>query len=225
MTSSNLKIIACISMLIDHIGAILFPNILIFRIIGRIAFPIFAFLIVEGYYHTKNINNYLLRLGVFSLISEIPFDRAFNNSWLEYSSQNVFFTLFIGLVAIALHDKYKDNNKVLSAISIIALAILNEIIRADYGVFGVLIIFSFYKFRGQKKYIILWLFLINAMVALVVSYISKFTLKSSIQFFELLSLPIIFNYNGKKGLKLKYVFYFFYPVHLIAIYGISLLLY
>lgn len=212
MTTSTLKIIACISMLIDHIGAILFPQMIIFRIIGRIAFPIFAFLIVEGFYHTKSISKYLMRLGAFALISEFAFDRAFHGSWIEFSSQNVFFTLLIGLFAIVLYDHFKEENKVFAILFAIGCALVNEWIGADYGLFGILIIFGFYQYRGKNTAIFFWLLFLNSMAL-------NFT--SPITLFQLASLPLICVYNQKKGINLKYLFYAFYPVHLLILYFIQ----
>jgi len=105
VSADALKIIAVISMLTDHIGYVLFPGVMWLRIIGRLAFPIYCFLLVEGAVHTKNIGRYLLRLGAFALISEIPFDLAFKRSLFYPHYQNVFFTLFLGLAMIAVMDR------------------------------------------------------------------------------------------------------------------------
>lgn len=218
MTTSNLKIIACLTMLTDHIGAILFPNDIVFRIIGRIAFPIFAFLIVEGYFHTKNIKKYLLRLCVFAILSEIPFDLAFNGAILEFNSQNVFFTLFISLVAISIYDSVKEKNQTLATLSLIGLAILNQVLMADYGIMGVLIVFIFYKYRDKHLWLFIWLFIINiSFSALFTLGSERITYWSFIQLFEVVALLAIFNYNGKKGLSLRYLFYIFYPGHLLIL--------
>ncbi|NLC03985.1 MAG: TraX protein, partial [Tissierellia bacterium] len=91
-----LKIIALISMVIDHYGAIFQSGIDIYRIIGRLAFPIYAFLLVEGYTHTRDVKKYGRRLLIFALVSELPFDLAFYGK-LSFTHQNIFFTLFIGL--------------------------------------------------------------------------------------------------------------------------------
>ena len=92
----TLKMIAIISMLTDHVGCILFPDELIFRAIGRIAFPIFCFLVVEGFFHTRNTWNYLMRLCIFAILSEIPFDLAFFGKVFYLQKQNVFMTLALG---------------------------------------------------------------------------------------------------------------------------------
>ena len=96
LNSFQLKCIAIVTMLIDHIGAIIFPTQMGFRIIGRFSFPIFCFLLVEGFHHTKDVKKYMIRLGIFALISEIPYDLAFRNVFLEFERQNVFFTLLLG---------------------------------------------------------------------------------------------------------------------------------
>lgn len=93
LTSSGLKIIAIVTMLIDHIGLVLFPELFILRLIGRLAFPpIFAFLLVEGFFHTKDVKKYMVRLGMYALISEVPFDLARKGGVVfDISGQNIFF--------------------------------------------------------------------------------------------------------------------------------------
>ena len=102
LTSFQLKWIAIFSMAVDHTGALLFPEAMWMRGIGRLAFPIFAFLLAEGYYHTHDVKRYLLRLWLFALISEIPYDLAFQGTLLESGSQNVFFTLGLSLGVLEL---------------------------------------------------------------------------------------------------------------------------
>ena len=97
INSFQLKWIAVITMIIDHTGAVLFPDDMVFRYIGRIAFPIFCFLLVEGFFHTRDVRKYMLRLGLFALISEIPYDLAFRDTVLEFEHQNVFFALLLGV--------------------------------------------------------------------------------------------------------------------------------
>lgn len=223
MTTSNLKIIACLTMLIDHIGAILYPDQMIFRIIGRIAFPIFAFLIVEGYYYTKDLKKYLMRLGLFALVSEIPFDLAVNSAKvIEFQHQNVFFTLFIALLAISIYDLIKEKYPIFASIALVGFAVLNEVIQADYGLIGILIIFGFYKCRSNKYGLFFWLLSINLLLGALYTLNSGIlSIRTMIQVFELFALIFIFNYNGKKGLSLRYVFYVFYPGHLLLLYLIN----
>lgn len=128
VTGSTLKIIAIVTMLIDHTAAVLLGNNMIMRMIGRIAFPIFIFLLVEGAIHTRNKIKYALRLSLFALISEIPFDLAFSNEPFFFGYQNVFFTLAIGMfmiIAFDLVEKQKIPNvlsKLFFAIGIFAPA-------------------------------------------------------------------------------------------------------
>ena len=106
LNSANLKIIAMVTMLIDHVGAVIFPQFIILRIIGRIAFPIFAYELVEGYFHTSNIWRYILRLLVFGVISEFFFDMAFFG-YLGPEHQNVMFELAFGLILLWLLESYR----------------------------------------------------------------------------------------------------------------------
>ncbi|MDD2447133.1 MAG: TraX family protein [Tissierellia bacterium] len=214
MNVFTLKIIALISMMIDHYGAIFHDNIDIYRIIGRIAFPIYCFLLVEGYLHTKDVKKYAIRLLIFALISEIPFDLAFYGM-LSFYHQNVFFTLFIGLVTIHLLDnpnKYKYRKGLIYLFA----TILSIIAGVDYSFMGLIYILAFYytkDFNKTKRFIIiaLILFLTNL-------------LSHPIQQFSLLALPILYIYNGELGPKnkvLQILFYAAYPIHLIIYYFLN----
>ena len=138
MSSFVLKIIAIISMLVDHSGYLIFNSFSFMNYIGRLAFPIFAFLITEGYIHTSNLKKYFLRLLIFAVISQIPFMLLFPNSF----TLNILFTLALGLLAITVYNKL--NNKSLGFIFVILCAVLSHFLHFDYGWFGIAIIFIFY---------------------------------------------------------------------------------
>lgn len=243
MSTFALKMIAIITMLIDHIGAIFIspqnsPYLyLLFRSVGRLAFPIFCFLIVEGFYNTKNVKKYMIRLGIFALISEIPFDLAFyrgfhgtdiNFSNIDFttimnfmSHQNVFFTLFLGLLLITIMNKVEKKyqkhiilNNLINGLVTIAFCIMAAILRTDYDFKGILLIAAFYLFRGNKV-------LLGMAIFLVLGYIGQ---NAFWGICATLSIIAIAFYNEKKGKDIKYLFYIFYPAHLFILYLISLII-
>lgn len=211
LSSFVLKIIAIISMFIDHLGYLLpYDLFLLCHYFGRIAFPIFAFQISEGYYKTKNLRNYFLRLGIFAIISEIPFILYFQNMYL-----NIFFTLFLGLFAIFIYDKSK--NKLLGFSVFAIIACIAQLICTDYGAYGVCIIFLFFLFKENKL-----LMNLSFIFATIIRYI-VFLIYSNCYFpyfiacaTTLSSLVFINLYNRKQGRKVKYILYFFYPFHLLV---------
>ncbi len=213
MNSFHLKIAACLFMLVDHIGALFFPDFIILRIIGRFSFPLFAYLLAVGFIHTKNIYKYLGRLLVFALISQPVYYLAFPNNIL-----NIFVTLFLGLVAIFLYEKSK--NKLLSWLLVLLVAGLGEFIKVDYGWYGVLFPISFYLYLKNKNIYGLIFFQIILNIFFVLKYyiITQFNLfdpQIFIQFFSLAPLLTLKFYNGQIGKKFKYAFYVFYPGHLL----------
>ena len=215
MTGLALKIIALSTMIIDHYGAIFQSNIIIYRIIGRLAFPIYCFLLVEGYVHTSNIKKYAVRLLAFAFISEIPYDLAFfGQAGTEY--QNIFFTLFIGLGAVYITDKYGKHNIINSILITFAAAVLADFLRPDYQYLGIIYILAFYYTRNYPR----GKRLAAAAVIMFVSNIEA----GWVQQFSLLSLIAIYFYNNKPGFKnktLQMSFYISYPLHLLVFYLIS----
>ena len=315
VTGSTLKLIAIITMLIDHTAATILDRTLmargmgslnsnaqavmdfmsdnaliygidiIMRLIGRIAFPIFCFLLVEGFVHTHNKWKYALRLGLFALISEIPFDLAFSNRFFYFNYQNVFFTLFIGLLVLMgfelIREKLSEKkwlpvlaiggsialgyavtysiNRIIQMINmylgaaqtgmainfskttfyimavafcILALFIygimirkaslpkasiryanflvlfagmfLAQVLKTDYSAFGILTIAVVYGLRKSSFKAVL-----GGCITLTIMNLSEIT-----AFFALIPAAL---YNGKRGLNLKYVFYIFYPAHLLIL--------
>ena len=207
LDSFQLKCIAIVSMALDHTGAVLYPSQIWLRCLGRIAFPIFCFLIVEGFFHTHDVRRYMGRLGVFALISEIPYDLAFRGVPLEYAHQNVFFTLLIGIGMMVLLERNREWP--VKAVILLLAMWLAVLIRSDYNFRGVLLIFVFYIFHESR-----WL-------AVTAGGFWNFLYQGVIQKYGVLSVLPLALYNGERGRKMKYFFYIFYPVHLLLLYGIS----
>lgn len=230
ISASTLKMIAVITMLADHIGAVIVERMLygpegtensaytqlqqldaLLRGIGRISFPIFCFLLVEGFLHTHKLRAYALRLFLFGLLSEIPFDLAFRGKIWDTGCQNVFFTLLIGLLTmwsfqIIGEQQYRSAtfSCLLKAVALLAGIALTEGLRTDYAGEGIVCIMVLYICRKNR----LWQSLAGA-----VSF--YWELPAPLAF-----LPVLF-YNGSWGIKMKYFFYVFYPVHLLLLYLFS----
>ena len=215
MNSLLLKFIALSTMIIDHYGAIFQSNVEIYRIIGRISFPIYCFLLVEGYFHTSNLKKYALRLLIFAFISEIPFDLAFFNE-IGFAHQNIFFTLFLGLMTIYIIDDKNIRSQFIKFAAIPASCILAIILAVDYNAIGIIYILSFYYTKKYTKLIRFSLIGITMAAANYGSYI--------LQQISLLALPIVILSNGKPGPKNKLLqisFYAAYPLHLLLFYLIK----
>ncbi len=243
ISGSTIKLIAIVTMFIDHVGAtvvwrmilsnagkngmIAYDGVLLgymlMRYIGRIAFPIYCFLLVEGFQKTKSKAKYAMRLGIFALVSEIPFDLAFSSKVLEFHYQNVFFTLFVGLLTMMIVDMLDQKLTNISnehtsklpviikyAAELVVLAVgalIADLLCTDYGAIGVVCILVLYFFRKNK---------VMQIIAGCCAFLWEVTA-------PLAFLSIGF-YNGKRGLKLKYVFYLFYPLHLLILYLICVVL-
>ncbi len=149
-SSNALKIIACVSMLIDHIGIVFVDNNLFMRAVGRLAFPVFAFLLVQGLLRTSDVRRYLLRLGIFAVVSEMPFDLAMHDTIWYPGAQNIFFTLTAGLFAIYAMDSRGPIGRWKVEIAL-AAALLAEFLRFDYGMAGVGIIVMFYLIEKERS--------------------------------------------------------------------------
>lgn len=203
LSSFQLKCIAILSMLIDHTGAVIFPSEIWLRCIGRLAFPIFCFLIVEGSCYTHDIRRYLIRLGLFAMISEIPYDLAFNGDVLEFTSQNVFFTLFFG-VGMLMTMRYCRNWPEKVVILLIAMWI-SVVFKCDYSYRGILLIFVFYVFRRNRA------------LTAAAGALWNFLYQGYIQIYGIWAMIPITLYNGEEGKKMKAFFYLFYPVHLLVL--------
>ena len=220
ISSQELKILALIFMITDHIGAILLPQIRILRYIGRLSFPIYCFLITEGMVHTGNVYKYFFRLLIFALISEVPFDFAIKGVLLEFDDQNVFFTLAIGLATIYSVKRIGDESK--GMIVCVLFMGLAELLNTDYSAYGVIMIYAFYFLRNNLFQMFLVVGITNVLLGMGGSGSQKYAV---------LAFVPIFLYSGKKKRfereddcemkatdKLVQVgFYAAYPVHLIIL--------
>ncbi len=231
LTSNMLRILAMAFMICDHLWAKVVPGNNWMTYVGRMTFPIFAFMISEGFIHTSNLKKYILRLLGFALISEIPFNLFYGGSWFYPYHQNVMFTLLFGLLAITLIDKAKKNPNAKSIVRTVLLLIILGIASfigfVDYGFWGFLTVVMFYLFRNFP---FAWLAQLIAMVLMnlilfegqqIPVEIFGETYEVAAQGFAVFSLIPIWLYGGKKGKSSKimqYGFYAFYPVHMILIY-------
>lgn len=256
LTGNSLKVIAVLTMVIDHICKIVFQwllsnywgvmvdngqmsweqfqqidNFIRFDLqsVGTIAFPLFCFLLAEGFRYTRDKKRYIGLMFIFALISEIPFDIGFFSEYSQMEGtfpfylkyQNVFFTLFLGLLTLACLERLsckseirteKIKSVILQVICVAVLALVAELIRCDYGMQGILYIAAFYVCRNHRIYQVL-LFLLAYMGAT----------GNQPPLCTLLACLIILLYNGKRGkLKLKYFFYAFYPAHILVLYLIQI---
>jgi len=221
LTGNQLKLIALISMTLDHIGAILLPRVLILRILGRVAFPIFAFMIAEGCQYTRHRKKYLLSMLGLAAVCQAVYFFAMGSL---YMSVLVTFSLSISLIFTL--DGWKNAEKsplgplaVFTAIVFLA-QVLPHLAQGtdygiDYGLWGVLLPVMVYLAPDRHRKL--------AMAALALGMIA---LESGlVQWWSLASLPLLMLYNGKRGKrKMKYLFYIYYPLHLVVLQGLSMLL-
>lgn len=232
ITSTALHILAMVLMLCDHLWGTVVPGNDWLTCIGRLAFPIFAFMLVEGYFHTRNLKKYVLRLLIFALLSELPFNLAIGSRWFYPVHQNVLWTFLLCIGLIHANEIAKAQNKLWLQIltglaTTIFGALLGLITMLDYYHAGVLTVLVFYFFRQRKwwsflgQLICLWY--INTEMLGGLGYELQlwghnFFLPQ--QSFALLALLPIWLYRGKQGFHnkfLQYTYYAFYPVHLLIL--------
>ena len=224
-----LKGIAAALMLTDHVGAILLPEVLALRCVGRLAFPIFAFFIAEGYAHTRDFGRYFRRLAILAVVSEIPFNLE-NGAVFDLTRQNVLFTFCLALLTLrgleALGRERGFGRWAGCGLVLAAGFAAGELLRTDYGGWGVVTVALLYLCR-DGKYAKLWLLLAMAAVnGLGMGSLTMpvFSGEIPIQIFAVAALPVIWLYNGQAGPKgLCRVFYVFYPAHLLVLEGIRTL--
>ena len=218
LNGNMLKVLACCAMLFDHIGYAFIQEqsnglyIWFCLIFGRIAFPVFAFLLAEGLYYTSNKKNYVLKMCLFAFISEIPFDMMSYGTIFELTHQNIYFSLALGLIScisVEKIEKWVSNRHVLMIFleffCIATFATIAHICRFDYGAYGVVAIYMCCIFRNKPS-------VAGFAESAVLLGLSVGELAASF------SSCLLLFYNGERGKKnLKYIFYWFYPVHLLVI--------
>lgn len=233
LSGSALKNIAVITMLIDHLAAAVLWNVYIhpniplsrgtvlyriyvlyriMRAVGRCAFPIFCFMLVEGFHYTHDRKRYVLRLLIFALISEIPFDLALNDVPFYWGHQNVIFTLLLGLLMMMTLEKIGDrfNDDVVLSVflqvsSAVGWCLIAYATRVDYSYRGMILILVFYLFRRSRI-----MQIAAGALAMAWEWPAVFS-----------SFILLILYNGKKGTGHKYFFYVFYPAHLFVLYWVT----
>lgn len=238
LDGNQLKLIAVLTMLIDHGAWLFFEKITqpawyyCLRGVGRIAFPVFCFLLVEGFFHTKSCFRYGGRLFIFALLSEIPFDLVMVGQIGSRMQQNVFFTLFLGLLMMVVLRQISwrlpvQTGEIFQLFVIFIFSCFAWMIRCDYDYTGIMLIAIFYLMRENRRGACLLGFLWMGLMALE-SYLDAEALQNILFIFMGygVSFALIFCYNGKQGHFLqnrlrRYVFYWFYPVHLMILYLIG----
>ena len=215
MSSFILKLLAIVAMACDHIGAKIFPSELWLRAIGRITMPIMAYQAATGYRKTKNVPKYLLRLGIFALVSE-----PFYYLLFEHHS-NVIITIFLGVASLYTADLIEKVSKKnwCRIFSYAIFAYIAHLLQSDWSFTGVFLIIAFYHANGDKLKNLLYPLPVYSvyMMTFLGKGESYFRL-NLVQLFGLCALPLIFFANGKKGPNAKYLFYIFYPLHMVLIY-------
>lgn len=259
ITGYHLKMIALITMLVDHIAAVVIWRVYlasyqitadmqlsgafgdkiivwvaanqdavymiyeIMRYIGRMAFPIYCFLLVEGFLHTRSVAKYAGRLAIFALISEIPFDLAIACEWWSMEYSNVFFTLLLGLLAVwamSYIEKFYEfwqEKQWESLLGFIFTAGAGLIVVVGFGGFAEMVLHTDYGFAGVIAILIIYLFRKQKEVAFAFAVLALTIFGDSIEILALFMLFYLQRYDGTRGKNIKYAFYIFYPAHLLIL--------
>jgi len=258
LTAAVLKNTAYVTMLIDHVFAVVFLNYMwlhtvngawdpglerIYRVgraVGRVSFVLFAYLVVEGFVHTGSRARYLLRLFLFALLSEIPFDLAFSGKLIDWSGQNIFWTLLLGVLVLTLWEylgEYVEGICWIGRILLVAAGCSAAFFGAtDYRFMGILLILAFYLTRpkgegaksgGLQALTAGCVMFFGTWGSNCIRYAGRYSMAylfrlSLREMYGLFAFALIFCYNGKKGRQFpKPVYYLFYPVHLLVLYGMA----
>lgn len=215
LNSFHLKNIALVTMIIDHLGSVFFDDIAIFRIIGRVAFILYAFMLVNGVKYTSDISKYLKKLFIWGIVSELPYDLVFNDTFFSFKSQNIFFTLFLGALGIHLYKKY--DNILMRMLFFITGVLLAYVLRVDYSWYGVSLIYGMYLVRNFELLKFGFIQGLSTFYAVIAVNLT--------QFFAFTGILPIYLYNGKQGKKTGNIYYSYYSIHLLIFYIIKAIYY
>lgn len=212
LDTNFLKLVACVCMFIDHIGGALFPEVQIFRIIGRAAFPLFCYCMTVGLLYTRDIKKYLLRLGAFALVSQPFYLLAFHphDFMQNLTNWNIFFTLFISLLAVW---GFKERKWWLFAAAVFVISWWNF----DYSANGIILMLIFYLCRNRPRLGLALNLLFWAPCLLYGGELAIGAFSFDRQVFAALSVPLIYLHTNVDPKVNKYFFYAFYPAHLALI--------
>lgn len=219
-TGNQLKLIAVISMTLDHIGVMLLPDVLLLRILGRLAMPIFAFMVAEGCRHTRSRGRYLLRMASLAAVCQVVYFFAMGSLFMS-----ILVTFSLSIVLICAIEQYQQKRDQRSRVLAFAVLLgifflcvaLPELLKGtdfdiDYGLVGVLLPVLVYFGSEKTKY------LTAGLILLGFSY-------GGLQWFALAAVPLLGMYNGQRGKgSIGKWFYLYYPLHLVVIYGLSMIL-
>lgn len=210
-----LKWLAVVTMTVDHVGVLFFPGVTAFRVVGRLAFPLFAYLLVLGMRSTGNLRGYFNRMLFFALVSQVPY--ALVNGIQPWEKLNIYATLILGMVLIYFVDR--------SNVAFVIPLLASVVVPVDYGVYGTATVLLLYLIEKDWKMGSLIFVLINLILAVYGAWYQPFAI---------LALPLILLHNaGRLNIKMdalpghktfrKYFFYAYYPLHLTALYALKLL--
>ena len=217
INSLEIKIIALLTMLIDHIGYCFFPELIFLRIIGRLAFPLFVFMTVEGFLHTKNLPKYIANLLLCACVSEVFFDYIFYGT-LTFAHTNSVFTLAAGVICM-----YAISKDIMMGMTFsFLIGLLLRLVGFEYGLFGIVIAVGLYCIQKYFKRNLIYM--MSGYIALTMFMIFY---SRSIEAYSSFALILIVLYDGRKGYSSKWIkrlFYWFYPVHLALLFTIQTVL-
>ena len=214
-----LRLLALLSMLADHTGLALFPRIGVFRCVGRLAFPLYCFLLVQGYIHTRDVRAYARRLLLLAILSEIPFDLLIFGRAACMMEQNALFSLLLGLAAVWVIDRF-ESKPVKAALGTLLVFMLSMLARVSYGWLGVALCLWFYKLRRSRVRQALCILPIESVYCLSLALSGVEQSWVLVSLCAMLSAVPVLLYNGRPGLRnrlISFLFYAAYPLHIVAL--------